>query len=107
MPSTQRSAIHLDLNAYWSDFYEYFALIAGGFSGNIHHDAHLLYTLSAVQVLALFDALDKLDKDSVASCITPLFFFFSSLVHDEKLIACFACTRRCQIATSRWFFHWR
>ena len=34
---------------------------AGGFAGNIGHDPHLLYTLSAVQVLALFDKLNVLD----------------------------------------------
>ena len=31
----------------------------GGFGGNVDHDSHLLYTLSAVQLLALCDALDK------------------------------------------------
>ncbi|XP_048137852.1 geranylgeranyl transferase type-2 subunit beta 1-like isoform X2 [Rhodamnia argentea] len=36
---------------------------SGGFGGNIGHDPHLLYTLSAVQVLALFDMLDVLDID--------------------------------------------
>jgi geranylgeranyl transferase type-2 subunit beta len=33
----------------------------GGFGGNETHDHHLLYTLSAVQILAMFDALDKID----------------------------------------------
>ncbi|KAH9744550.1 Geranylgeranyl transferase type-2 subunit beta 1 [Citrus sinensis] len=36
---------------------------SGGFAGNIGHDPHVLYTLSAVQVLALFDKLDILDAD--------------------------------------------
>ncbi|KAG7014120.1 Geranylgeranyl transferase type-2 subunit beta 1 [Cucurbita argyrosperma subsp. argyrosperma] len=36
---------------------------AGGFAGNVGHDPHILYTLSAVQVLALFDKLDVLDVD--------------------------------------------
>ena len=40
----------------------------GGFSGNVEHDPHLLYTLSAVQILAVFNALDKIDADKVASC---------------------------------------
>ena len=31
----------------------------GGFGGNVDHDSHLLYTLSAVQILAICDALDK------------------------------------------------
>ncbi|KAL1533169.1 Geranylgeranyl transferase type-2 subunit beta 1, variant 2 [Salvia divinorum] len=34
---------------------------SGGFGGNIGHDPHLLYTLSAIQVLALFDKIDVLD----------------------------------------------
>uniref|UniRef100_A0A0E0IED4 Geranylgeranyl transferase type II subunit beta n=1 Tax=Oryza nivara TaxID=4536 RepID=A0A0E0IED4_ORYNI len=36
---------------------------SGGFGGNVGHDAHVLYTLSAVQVLCLFDRLDALDVD--------------------------------------------
>lgn len=31
---------------------------SGGFGGNIGHDGHLLYTLSAIQILALADALE-------------------------------------------------
>ncbi|XP_039040074.1 geranylgeranyl transferase type-2 subunit beta 2-like [Hibiscus syriacus] len=44
----------------------------GGFSGNIGHDPHILYTLSAVQVLSLFNKLDVLDIDKVATYITGL-----------------------------------
>ena len=32
---------------------------SGGFGGNMGHDAHILYTLSALQILALNDALDQ------------------------------------------------
>jgi geranylgeranyl transferase type-2 subunit beta len=39
----------------------------GGFSGNIDHDPHILYTLSAVQILAMCDALDRIDAELVAS----------------------------------------
>jgi prenyltransferase beta subunit len=42
---------------------------AGGFGGNIGHDPHILYTLSAVQILALFDKLNVLDVDKVTNCI--------------------------------------
>src|SRR3990167_4091198 len=35
------------------------------FGGNVGHDAHLLYTLSAIQILALYDRLDDLDRDAV------------------------------------------
>jgi hypothetical protein len=50
---------------------------AGGFGGNVGHDPHVLYTLSAVQVLCLFDRLDVLDGENVAGCI--LFQIFDSL----------------------------
>ncbi len=33
----------------------------------MHHDPHVLYTLSAVQTLAIFDALDRIDVDKVAA----------------------------------------
>uniref|UniRef100_A0A0D3FEX5 Prenyltransferase alpha-alpha toroid domain-containing protein n=1 Tax=Oryza barthii TaxID=65489 RepID=A0A0D3FEX5_9ORYZ len=42
---------------------------SGGLGGNVGHDAHVLYTLSAVHVLCLFDRLDALDVDKVADCI--------------------------------------
>jgi geranylgeranyl transferase type-2 subunit beta len=34
----------------------------GGFGAAPRHDAHMLYTVSAVQILATIDALDELDK---------------------------------------------
>lgn len=34
----------------------------GGFGAAPRHDAHMLYTVSAVQILAMIDALDELDK---------------------------------------------
>ncbi|XP_078434976.1 geranylgeranyl transferase type-2 subunit beta 1-like isoform X2 [Wolffia australiana] len=45
---------------------------SGGFGGNIDHDAHLLYTLSAVQVLALLDKLDVLDVEKVSNYVAGL-----------------------------------
>ncbi len=33
----------------------------------MRHDPHVLYTLSAVQTLAIFDALDRIDVDKVAA----------------------------------------
>ncbi|CAJ1938513.1 unnamed protein product [Sphenostylis stenocarpa] len=36
---------------------------SGGFGGNVGHDPHILYTLSVVQVLALFDKMDVIDVD--------------------------------------------
>ena len=40
----------------------------GGFGGSPRNDPHLLYTLSAVQILALYDRLDLLDADLIAKC---------------------------------------
>jgi geranylgeranyl transferase type-2 subunit beta len=55
---------------------------SGGFSGNLGHDPHLLYTLSAVQILCLYDALDHLDIDKVASYILFIFKFRTLLSFD-------------------------
>ena len=41
----------------------------GGFGGSERHDPHLLYTLSAVQVLALYDRLHEVDADRIAACV--------------------------------------
>ena len=40
----------------------------GGFGGSPRNDPHMLYTLSAVQILALYDRLDLVDADTVAKC---------------------------------------
>ena len=40
----------------------------GGFGGSERHDPHLLYTLSALQILALYDELHRVDADAVARC---------------------------------------
>jgi geranylgeranyl transferase type-2 subunit beta len=40
----------------------------GGFGGSPRNDSHLLYTLSALQILALFDALDRVDEAAVMAC---------------------------------------
>lgn len=45
------------------------SVISGGFAGNLGHDPHLLYTISAVQILALLDRLDVLDIEKVSDCI--------------------------------------
>lgn len=55
----------------------------GGFGGNIGHDPHLLYTLSAVQILVIVDALDDLDKDRVVEFVAKLQQEDGSFVGDE------------------------
>lgn len=47
---------------------------SGGFGGSERHDPHMLYTLSAVQVLALHDKLHLLDADLVVSCKPQLYY---------------------------------
>lgn len=43
----------------------------GGFGGSERHDPHLLYTLSAIQILALCKALDRINKEHVVRCEPP------------------------------------
>lgn len=44
----------------------------GGFGGNVQHDPHLLYTLSAIQILCVFDALETIDLTETAKWIASL-----------------------------------
>ena len=43
----------------------------GGFGGSPRHDSHLLYTLSALQVLALYRKLHLVDADKTIACESP------------------------------------
>ena len=49
------------MNCYHSD--------SGGFGASVDHDEHMLYTLSAIQILALCGEMERLDRDKVASYI--------------------------------------
>jgi geranylgeranyl transferase type-2 subunit beta len=42
------------------------------FAGNTDQDPHLLYTLSGVQVLAMYDALDRIDQGAVVAYVAAL-----------------------------------
>ncbi|CAI5514194.1 unnamed protein product [Closterium sp. Naga37s-1] len=55
----------------------------GGFGGSIGHDSHLLYTLSAVQILALLDKLDAVDADRIATYVAGLQQPDGSFIGDE------------------------
>ncbi|KAL2894308.1 Geranylgeranyl transferase type-2 subunit beta 2, partial [Bienertia sinuspersici] len=46
--------------------------VVSRFGGNVAHDPHILYTLSAIQVLALFDKLHVLDIAKVTNYIVGL-----------------------------------
>jgi len=45
---------------------------SGGFGASPGHDAHILYTVSAVQILATIDALDSIPTDTTAAWIAEL-----------------------------------
>ena len=47
------------------------------------HDPHILYTLSAVQILILFDALDRLDAAKVLGYVAALQLPDGSFKGDE------------------------
>ena len=57
----------------------------GGFAGNMNHDPHLLYTLSAVQILAMIDALEYVDADRVMNYVASLQQPDGSFAGDEWL----------------------
>lgn len=45
---------------------------SGGISGCINHDPHILHTLSAVQILCLYDNLNTIDIDGVVKYVKNL-----------------------------------
>ncbi|KAK9869601.1 hypothetical protein WA026_003350 [Henosepilachna vigintioctopunctata] len=45
---------------------------SGGISASNDHDPHLLYTLSAVQILCLYDSLDAIDLEGVTRYVASL-----------------------------------
>jgi geranylgeranyl transferase type-2 subunit beta len=44
----------------------------GGFGGNVQHDPHLLYTLSAIQICSAYDVLDTIDWTETIKWIASL-----------------------------------
>jgi geranylgeranyl transferase type-2 subunit beta len=42
---------------------------AGAFGAHPEHDAHILATLSAIQILTIHDALDRVDVPRVVNCV--------------------------------------
>ncbi|PVU89179.1 hypothetical protein BB561_005500 [Smittium simulii] len=44
----------------------------GGFGGHTGHDSHLLYTMSAVQILAIYNRLEDINKDAVLKYVKGL-----------------------------------
>lgn len=41
----------------------------GGFGAAAGHDSHLLFTLSAIQILTTFGSLDRIDASKAEQCI--------------------------------------
>lgn len=66
----------------------------GGFGGSARNDPHLLYTLSAVQIMALFDKLDLLDAPRIAACESSV---YARLAHGVlgRAWAAHACRAGC------------
>jgi len=52
-------AKHMGMDRIVDWIFECYDRESGGFGGNIGHDAHLLYTLSAIQILAIFDKVSE------------------------------------------------
>jgi geranylgeranyl transferase type-2 subunit beta len=40
----------------------------GGFGGHTHHDPHMIYTLSAIQIMITLDAIDEINIEKVVEC---------------------------------------
>jgi geranylgeranyl transferase type-2 subunit beta len=55
----------------------------GGFGGNTDMDSHLLYTMSAVQLLCMFNALDRIDVVQTAQWIASMQLPDGSFQGDE------------------------
>ncbi|XP_070531856.1 geranylgeranyl transferase type-2 subunit beta-like [Ptychodera flava] len=55
----------------------------GGISASIGHDPHLLYTLSAVQILTLYNQLDAINVDKVVEFIQSLQLEDGSVIGDK------------------------
>ncbi|KAJ3211422.1 hypothetical protein HDU67_004551 [Dinochytrium kinnereticum] len=48
------------------------AMLKGSFGGHVGYDGHLLYTLSAIQILVTLDALDRIDTHKVVEFVKSL-----------------------------------
>lgn len=46
--------------------------VSGGISACKGHDPHILYTLSAIQILCIYDALDEINIDNVVKYVVSL-----------------------------------
>lgn len=57
---------------------------SGGFGGNVNHDGHILYTLSAIQILAL---ADRLNDDRFLTIKNSVINFVCSLQQDDGSFA--------------------
>jgi len=70
--SVLREAMGMDKIVEW--VFQCYDAESGGFGGNVGHDPHILYTLSALQILAIDDKLEdeRLDKEKVVGFITAL-----------------------------------
>ncbi|TKC45192.1 hypothetical protein EI555_003783, partial [Monodon monoceros] len=66
----------------------------GGISASIGHDPHLLYTLSAVQILTLYDSINVIDVNKIYCCTG--FLAITSQLHrvNSDLLGWWLCERQ-------------
>ena len=57
----------------------------GGFGASVNHDPHLLYTLSAVQILVTYDAVDRIDVEKAVQFIAGLQQVGFLVVKDDRV----------------------
>ena len=79
----------------------------GGFGGSPRHDAHLLHTLSAIQVLAVYDRLDLLDAAQVAACEAAVQQCCVTILPGARSKQVKVACRCCWPTTARWLLLWR
>jgi prenyltransferase beta subunit len=71
------------------EWYHHHCLRAlGGFGGHLYHDAHLLYTLSAIQILAIMNALDRLNVEKVVQCKPTCLMNRHSIITTTQWLFC-------------------
>ena len=63
--------------------------LTGGFGAHPDHDAHVHPTLSAIQILIMQDALDRVDIPRVVKCIVLFIWYDIQDADDRATIMCF------------------
>ena len=70
----------------WADWPTELSLLAGAFGAHPDHDAHLLPTCSAIQILTIHDAMDRVDVDRVTKCEYMRVHFITSSLRRPDIV---------------------